>query len=76
MRQLPWITIVIATIAFISPFGRDFVYLAFFSGEQLSRNIAQPFFFIGMAVLIALAVLEWGIKAYIRKRRAKGAASG
>lgn len=69
MRQWPWITLLLAAILAITPFGRDFIYLAFFSGEQLSRNIAQPIFFMALAVVAALVLLEWWIRRIIGKRR-------
>ena len=69
MRRWPWITLAAITIFVITPFGRDFIYLAFFSGEQLSRNIAQPIFFMALAVAAVLAALEWWIRRLIGKRR-------
>lgn len=69
MRQWPWITLLLAAILAITPFGRDFIYLAFFSGEQLSRNIAQPIFFMALAVIAAFVLLEWWIRRIIGKRR-------
>jgi tellurite resistance protein TehA-like permease len=70
MRQWPWITSVATAVALVSPFGQDLIYLAFFSGEQLSRNIAQPFVFIGLAIFVLLGALEFWFKRYIRRRRA------
>ncbi len=53
----------------VFPVGQDFIYLAFFSGEQLSRNIAQPIFFTALAVVVLLVVLEWWVRRIIHKRR-------
>jgi hypothetical protein len=69
MRRWPWITLVLVAVVMLTPFGRDFVYSAFFSGEQLSRNIAQPIVFSGFAIALLLAALEWWIRRVISKRR-------
>lgn len=69
MRQWPWITLLLAATFAITPWGRDFIYLAFFSGEQLSRNIAQPIFYMALAVVAVLVLLEWWIRRIINKRR-------
>lgn len=66
MNRMPWITFVIAAIAALNPVGLEFLRNAFWSGEQLSRNIAQPIVFAGIAILIAFAVLEMLIKYWLR----------
>jgi hypothetical protein len=66
MKRWPWISLALAAIAVLSPIGQDLIYLAFFSGEQLSRNIWQPFAYGTALILILLIVFEW----WIRKRRA------
>ena len=70
MKRLPWITIVVAALLALSPPGQDLFYLAFLSGEQLSRNIWQPFYIIAMLILVVLGGLEYLIAARIRRRRA------
>jgi len=62
MCPVPWITLVVAAVAVAYPFGRDLMYLAFLSGEQLSNNIARPLVIGGLAVLVLFGVLEWWIK--------------
>jgi hypothetical protein len=57
---------VFAAVAIFSPLGRDVIASAFFSGEQLSRNIWQPFACGAGVILVLLIALEW----WIRKRRA------
>jgi membrane protein DedA with SNARE-associated domain len=74
MKKWPWITMLAAALLAASPFGRDLFYLAFVSGEQLSRNIAQPFLLMGIAILLALGAVEWWITRLLRKRRASHAA--
>ena len=68
MRQLPWITLIVALLVFLNPVGLSFLNSAFVSGEQLSRNIAQPFVFGAIVILMLLAALEWWIKRRWRRR--------
>jgi hypothetical protein len=56
----------------ISPIGIDVLNAAFFSSEQLSRNIWQPIALIAVAILAALVVLEWCLRTLALKRRARG----
>ncbi len=63
MSRLPWITLVLAAL---NPVGLEFLRSAFWSGEQLSRNIAQPIVFTGIAILIALAALEMLVQYRLR----------
>ena len=64
----PWLSLLLAAAVTLNPVGLDFIYSAFFAGEQLSRNIAQPFVFIGMTVLTALVVLEFAIRRHLMRR--------
>jgi hypothetical protein len=57
---------VFAAGAIFSPLGRDVIHAAIFSGEQLSRNIWQPFVYGAGLILVLLIGLEW----WVRKRRA------
>jgi hypothetical protein len=66
MKRWPWISLAVAAIAVLNPLGQDIIHAAFFSGEQLSRNIWQPFVYGAALILILLIALEW----WIRKRRA------
>jgi hypothetical protein len=69
----PWISVLLAIAIMVSPIGREVFHDAFLSGEQLSRNIAQPIFFIGLAILVLIGVLEWLVRLFVFKRRARGA---
>lgn len=69
MQKWPWISLLLLAAVLISPFGQDFIYLAFFTGEQLSRNIAQPIFFMALAVAAVIVMLEWWIRRIISQRR-------
>jgi hypothetical protein len=74
MKKWPWITTMVAALLALSPFGQDLFYLAFVSGEQLSRNIARPFLLTGIATLVTFGALEWWIMRLLRKCRAAHAA--
>ena len=50
----PWISLLLGAVVALNPIGLDFLHSAFLSGEQLSRNIAQPIVFSGLAILVAL----------------------
>lgn len=69
MHRWPWITVLMAVVLAVTPVGQDSIYLAFFSGEQLSRNIAQPIFFMALAAVLLLVVLEWWVRRIMHKRR-------
>ncbi|MFB9265319.1 hypothetical protein ACFFWD_19535 [Bradyrhizobium erythrophlei] len=69
----PWISMVLSIIILVSPIGREVLHDAFFSGEQLSRNIAQPIAFIGLSILGLICIVEWLVRLLISKRRARGA---
>ena len=69
----PWISVLLAIAIMVSPIGREVFHDAFLSGEQLSRNIAQPIFFIGLAILVLIGALEWLVRLFVFKRRARGA---
>ena len=46
----PWVTALLAAVVMLNPVGLDIVYSAFFSGEQLSRNIGGPIAWTGIAL--------------------------
>jgi formate hydrogenlyase subunit 3/multisubunit Na+/H+ antiporter MnhD subunit len=73
MRRWPWITMILTGILALSPFGCDVFYLAFLSGEQLSRNIWQSLYLIAVAIMIALIALEWSVRTFVSRRRARKA---
>ncbi|MFK4532725.1 hypothetical protein ABIA00_000908 [Bradyrhizobium ottawaense] len=53
--------------------GSMFLHSAFFAGEQLARNIAQPVVLIALAVMVLAVMLEWLVRSFLVKRRARGA---
>jgi hypothetical protein len=71
MRHVPWITLVATFIFFVSWFGQDLLRQAFVSGEQLANSIAQFMLLVILGIIIALALLEWGVKFLLRRRRAR-----
>lgn len=56
----------------LNPVGFDFLHSAFFAGEQLARNIAQPIVLTAMAILVLIGVLEWLVRVFVINRRARG----
>ena len=68
----PWISMLLAAVVILNPVGLDFLHSAFFAGEALTRNIAQPFVLIGLAILFLIGVLEWLIRVLVLKRRRRG----
>jgi hypothetical protein len=52
----------------LSPIGRDFIYAALLSGEQLSRNIARPILAIAVAIWLCSVAVEWVIRAWLASR--------
>ena len=69
MRRWPWITLLLAAAVALNPVGLDFFHSVFFSNEQLSRNIVQPFVFIASVIAVVLVLLEWVVRWIIYKRR-------
>jgi hypothetical protein len=68
----PWISVLLTAAVALNPIGFDFLRSAFFAGEQLARNIAQPIVLTAMAILVLIGVLEWLVRAFVINRRARG----
>jgi len=71
MRHVPWITLVATILFFASWFGQDLLRQAFVSGEALANSIAQFMLLVILGIVIALALLEWGIKFLLRRHRTR-----
>ena len=69
----PWISLLLGAIVALNPVGLDFLHSAFFAGEQLARNIAQPIVLTTLAIIVLVVVLEWLVRSFLVKRRARGA---
>jgi hypothetical protein len=61
----------LVAILVLNPLGLGVLTAAFFSNEQLSRNIWQPIALIVIAILFALLLLEWFLRTLVLKRRAR-----
>ncbi|RTE92510.1 MULTISPECIES: hypothetical protein [Bradyrhizobium] len=68
----PWISLLLGAVVALNPVGLDFLRSAF-SGEQLSRNIAQPIVLSALAILVLVGIIEWLVRFVVFKRRARGA---
>ena len=69
MRHIPWFTLA-AVVAFsVSPLGQSVFRNSFVSGEKLSNDIAQFILLVVLGITIAMAVAEWAIKVWLRRRR-------
>jgi hypothetical protein len=68
----PWISVLFTAAVALNPIGIDFLRSAFFDGEQLARNIAQPIVLTAMAILALIGALEWLVRAIMINRRARG----
>jgi len=75
MTRWPWISLLLAVLIVISPLGREIIHDAFYSGEALSRSIAQFLVYIGLGVAVLIIALEWLVRLIISRRRARGATS-
>ncbi|MET3333363.1 hypothetical protein ABIF61_001887 [Bradyrhizobium japonicum] len=69
----PWMSLLLGAVVALNPIGLDFLHSAFFAGEQLARNIAQPVVLIALAVMVLAVMLEWLVRSFLVKRRARGA---
>jgi len=69
----PWISLLLGVIVALNPVGLDFLHSAFFAGEQLARNIAQPIVLTALAIIVLVVLLEWLVRSFLVKRRARGA---
>lgn len=68
MRRWPWITMLVAALLALNPIGLDFIHSAFFAGEQLTRNIAQPIVMTAALIALAAVALEWLIRWLLARR--------
>jgi hypothetical protein len=62
----------LAAVLALNPIGLDVIYVAFLSGEALSRNIWGPIALTGTAIAALVIVLEWRTRLFIANRRARG----
>ncbi|MBR0705265.1 hypothetical protein AB7M17_006480 [Bradyrhizobium sp. USDA 377] len=69
----PWISLLLGAVVALNPVGLEFLHSAFFAGEQLARNIAQPIVLTALAIMVLAVLLEWLVRSFLVKRRARGA---
>ena len=65
----------LAAVIALNPLGRDVIHAAFFASEALSRNIWGSIALSGMAIMALIVLLEWRIRKFIIRRRARGTAT-
>ncbi|MGY3690012.1 hypothetical protein ACVIGA_000092 [Bradyrhizobium sp. USDA 3240] len=68
----PWISLMLSAALVFSPVGLDFLHSAFFAGEQLARNIAQPIVLTALAIMALVVGLEWLVRSLIARSRGRG----
>jgi hypothetical protein len=64
----PWMSLLLVALAALNPVGLDFIQTALFSNEQLSRNIAGPIVLTALAILCALALVEFVVRMLLLRR--------
>ncbi|PDT72685.1 hypothetical protein [Bradyrhizobium sp. C9] len=69
----PWISLLLSAALVCNPVGLDFLHSAFFAGEQLARNIAQPIVLTVLAIMALAIGLEWLVGSLIARSRGRGA---
>ncbi|ERF85774.1 hypothetical protein JQ559_08585 [Bradyrhizobium viridifuturi] len=69
----PWISLLLSAVLVLNPVGLDLVHSAFFAGEQLARNIAQPIVPTALAIMAVVIGFEWLVRSLIARSRARGA---
>ncbi|WP_166295202.1 hypothetical protein V5279_24090 [Bradyrhizobium sp. 26S5] len=69
----PWISLLLSAALVCNPVGLDLLHSAFFAGEQLARNIAQPIVLTALAIMAVVVGLEWLVRTLIARSRARGA---
>ncbi|PAY05474.1 hypothetical protein CK489_29280 [Bradyrhizobium sp. UFLA03-84] len=68
----PWISLLLSAVLVLNPVALDFLHSAFFAGEQLARNIAQPIVLTALAIMAVVIGLEWLVRSLIARSRARG----
>ena len=70
MTRWPWITAVGAAVLAMTPIARDVFDAAFVSSARWMQDFWQFVFLCGVAIMVVLALIEWGIRVIIVRRRA------
>ena len=72
MRLVPWITLVALGVVAISPLGQDVYHSSFVSAEGISNSIGQFLLLVLMTGAAGCAVIEIGVRYWLRRRRLQG----
>ncbi|NEU94760.1 hypothetical protein [Bradyrhizobium uaiense] len=68
----PWISLLLSAVLVFNPVGLNLLHSAFFAGEQLARDIAQPIVLTALALTAVVIGLEWLVRSLIARSRARG----
>jgi hypothetical protein len=71
----PWISLLIAAVLVFNPVGFDILHATFFSAESLSRGIWRPIALAIGSIIALVVLLEWGLRAFVIRRRSRGKAA-
>jgi len=64
----PWISLALGPVFVISPFGQSLIHSAFYSGEQLARDLSEFLLWCIGGIWAGLVVLEWLLRVVLRRR--------
>lgn len=63
----PWISPFAGAVAAVSPIGREFLWSAFVSSDQLGRNIARPLVFWAIGAVLVAVLCEYLLRRWLRE---------
>ncbi len=69
LRRLPWVTMLLAALIAVSPFGSELIYGAFYAPESITRDLSRFLLWIVGAIMAAAIMLEWLLRWWLAKRR-------
>jgi hypothetical protein len=75
----PWISLLTAAVTALNPVGYGIIDNAFHSGEQLARSLGQFLVYCALGILVALGLIEFGIRKFLisrQRRLASGVTHG
>jgi len=59
----------ISVALILSPYGRDLIHSAYYSGEQLARSLGQLLVYISGGIMAAAIAAEWLLRWWLATRR-------
>jgi hypothetical protein len=69
-------TIVLAVAVALMPPISESIHAMLYSGEQLARTLSQFVLMVFGGIVLALAIIEWGVRVYVARRRSVGTSAG